>query len=85
MQTKQVSYITSSKKANNTGIVISSYPLSIEQTKMMVDLMKENMVSPDQLTKLIKLVPSDEEMQQLKEYNGNFEGVVAAEKFLYEL
>ncbi|CAG9328827.1 unnamed protein product [Blepharisma stoltei] len=82
---KQVTYITSMKKANNTGIVISNYPLSIEQTKVMVNSMNEYMTSPEQIGKLIKLVPTDEEMDQLKEYKGPLENLVQAERFLLEL
>ena len=78
-------YITDSKKANNAGIILSSFPLSIEKTIELIDSLEDQSIELEQLARLSKLKPTQEELEKLQSYQGQVSQLVYAEQFMVEL
>ena len=46
--------------------------------------MDEKKIKSEDLTKLVKLAPTDEELEKLKNYSGNGEELMYSERFLLD-
>ena len=77
-------YITDMKKANNSGIVLSRFPFKAVDIKNILNSMDEKKIKSEDLTKLVKLAPTDEELEKLKNYSGNGEELMYSERFLLD-
>ena len=77
-------YITDMKKANNSGIVLSRFSYKSNDIINIINSMDEKKIKTEDLLKLIKLAPTDEEMEKLINYTGNGEEIMYSERFLLE-
>jgi hypothetical protein len=80
----QVKSILEVKKINNTSIVLNSFQKDIEQISDILSKCQDTL-SPEQLTKMISILPNDEEKKLLQDYNEDWTKVSNAERLLKAL
>ena len=76
--------ILESKKVGNTSIVLKSFTQTVEGVIDSLTLCND-VLSIEQLQKILSMVPNDEETKKLKEYTDDINLLTDAEKFLLRL
>ncbi|MCL7026183.1 hypothetical protein MKW94_003876 [Papaver nudicaule] len=73
------------KKSNNTEIMLTQVKMPLSDMVAAALEMDESILDGDQVENLIKFCPTKEEMEQLKNYNGDKEVLGKCEQFFLEL
>ena len=76
--------ILENKKVGNTSIVLKSFTKTVHE---IIDSLTfcNDILSIEQLQKILSMVPTDEEIKKLNEYTDNINLLTDAEKFLLKL
>ena len=77
-------YVTDMKKANNSGIVLSRFPYRSADIAHILNTMDEKKIKSDDLTKLVKLAPNEEELEKLKGFTGSYSDIMMSEQYLID-
>ncbi|KAJ3097088.1 Lysophospholipase 1, partial [Phlyctochytrium bullatum] len=73
------------KRSQNTNIMLKAIKLSAQDIKKAVNSFDLDVLRHHVLAELMKVVPADEELASLKQYENDVENLASAEKFLFAM
>jgi hypothetical protein len=85
IQKNKVVTLVDLKRANNVGILLSRMKVPITSIRTAIEVLDEKLLSLENTRALLKLSPSADEVDMLKNYKGDKQRLGVTEKFFMEV
>ncbi|KAI8846857.1 hypothetical protein BC829DRAFT_445004 [Chytridium lagenaria] len=73
------------KRSQNTNIMLKAIKISVQDIKKAITTFDLDVLGHHILSELLKVVPTDEELASLKQYENDVDNLASAEKFLFAM